>query len=111
MPSIRYNKNSATVHVSGVEKISLWFMWVRDEMWHKKKIKELKPYRNELMRPKHIEDEKREERLRKWMHTRHVSFFWKRGADIDDIQFRFTKDFSLPLPPHAKARGIRGADL
>jgi hypothetical protein len=111
MPTFRLNKNSATIHVSGVEKIALYFMWVRGEMWNKKRIKELKPYRNELMRPKHSEDEKREERLRNFMHKHHVSFFWKRGADIDDIQFRFTKGFSLPLPPHAKARGIRGADL
>ena len=95
MASIRYNKNSATINVSGVEKIALYFMWVRGEMWRKRKFKKGEPYKNTLMRPKNNEDEKREERLRKFMHKHHVSFFWKRGADIDDIQFRFTRGFKL----------------
>jgi hypothetical protein len=99
-------KHGVAVKMTGVEKIALYFMWVRGEMWSKRKLKKGEPYRNTLMRPKNKEDEKREEMLRRFMHKHHISFFWKSRADLDDIQFRFTKGFTLGVSELSRRKGL-----
>jgi len=81
-------KNGASITLSGVDQITLWLMWIRGTMTHPRQS-----YKKSLLEPKTKEDMNREQRLREFQKRHHIRFYYKRGADIGEFNFRFTKGY------------------